>query len=210
MTNLIKELGSGYFRDRFGSSLFYTPEDKLPAYVVDVVGNGVAAKVSKGTLGKLSSEDRVIPNEFFKDMSVFAVPPLGWRCASKGRYLAHYTRNNRSYNRGVTLNNTNKHLANHTQYLLNTDDLSFTYYERPGTIAAMIMAPEYMRISDGLRKMNEGTILSFVVSPNLAVVPETEERYGLMFNTMRVGEIDVNGRISCTIPVVERMVKESM
>lgn len=210
MSNLIDELGYGYFHERFGGSLMFTPDGR-PAVITNVGdGGNVIVDATSGPVGKLSVEKVTIPKEHFKNMAVLAVPALGWRAASKGRFMALYTRNNRSYQRGISINNLNTVHSEHTQFLLNNGEISYSYYGRATTTAALIMQPQYIRMSEGLRDMRDGEIMGFAVSANLAVLPYNEEHCILMFNNMQVGTVDFNGTINCTIPTVERMFKETM
>lgn len=209
MGNLVDELGYGYFQERFNGALFYAP-DKRAGVIMGMSNDGVSAELTSGNVGKLSSEKVVIPKTFFTDMSVLAVPPLGWRAAAKGKFMGYYRRNNRSYQRGVSISNINCEYSEHTNFLFNTDDLNYSYYQKQACISSLILSPHYMTLREGLTGMRDGEIVGFAASANLAVLPHTEESNILMFNTTQVGTVDFNGNIRCTIPLVERMFKEAM
>ena len=163
-----------------------------------------------GTPGKASVEARTISPAFFKDMSVFFAPSLGWRHAANGRYLAYFSRNNRSYARGVTLSNLNVSLSATTLYLVNNQNISQSYYERSSVRTLLIMQPEFTPLTQGIKDMRDGKIVSFAASHNIAVIPDSEDEFRIMFNLNPVGRVLSNGNIECRVPIVEKVIKEVM
>lgn len=207
--NLIQELGQGYFHERFNRCMFFGPDGK-PAYIIDGAHHqGVKCVLVDGPSTKPVTTETFIPYDFFKDLSVFSVPALGWRSAAQGRYTVYMSRNNRTYQRGVSNGVLNKFIAPSTELLIRDDGVSPDYYERESTVVTMVMRPEYMPLREGVEAMNEGSVYSFCVSANLAILPVSDDAYGLYFNTNRVGSVSPGGNVSCSIPVVSRLLEEN-
>lgn len=210
--NLVEELGTSYFLDRFNHSMFLDPEGR-PAYInhgIPTARGTIPVASIEGPVTKPSVIEGSLPYDFFKDLSVFAVPPMGFRSANNGRYLVHYSRNNRSYRRGVSTDNINRWVAPSSMYLMNEGALSYDYYDRPTSTIMMIMKPEFTPLKEGIAKMKAGELFSFAASSNLAVIPAVDDAFALYFNTNRVGTISADGSLSCTVPMVSNMIKEQL
>jgi hypothetical protein len=208
--NLIQELGLGYFGERFNRCMFFGPDGKA-CYILDANrSEGIKCAVVEGPSTKPVVTETYIPPDFFKDLSVFGVPALGWRSTAQGRYTVYMSRNNRSYHRGVSSGILNKFVAPSSELLIRDDGVSPEYYSRESTVVSMVMNPEFITMRDGIAAMADGSLYSFAISANLAVLPMSDESYGLYFNTNRVGSVSPGGNISCSIPVVRRLLEEGV
>lgn len=210
--NLVEELGANYFLDRFNRSMFLDPEGR-PAYINHGIpaGRGTIPICSiEGPVTKPTVVEGTLPYDFFTGLSVFSVPPMGFRSANNGRYLAHFSRNNRSYRRGVSTDNLHRWLAPSSLYLMQEGALSYDYYDRPTSTILMIMQPEFIPLKEGIAKMKAGELFSFAASSNLAVIPAVDDSFALYFNTNRVGTIGADGSLSCTVPMISNMIKEQL
>lgn len=207
--HLIRELGESYFRERFASCMFLDLDGNA-AYLnenSDWYDNQVPCFTVTGPASKPVIAESRLPYDFFKDLSVFAVPPLGWRAAAQGRYLVHFSRNNRSYHRAIAPHILRRVVSPSTQYLLDTDSISSNYYERAAITVNLVMKPEYHTMQEGLALMRQGKLFSFCSSANVSVIPDTEGRQAIFFNTNRVGTVESNGTINCTVPVIQSLIE---
>lgn len=212
MSNLVKELGVDYMRERFAGCMFFD-ENGVPCYIDNTVTwprLRVKAKSIRGEPENFTLEERSFPEGFFKDLSVFQTPPLGWRMSADGTYLVHFRRNNKSYQRALATKVVQRTVSPSTNFLIDTENVDSTYYERPDTTIAMIMSPKYVAFREGIEKMQKGELFSFCVSPNLAVIPEVGEQQAILFNTTRVGTIKKNGEVLCDVPQVHTLIQDSI
>lgn len=210
--NLVKELGVQYMQDRFGYCMFYN-NDGLPCYVDPTIAWGrgkVGVKMLEGPIEEVRSTSVQVPETFFTDLKVFSVPPLGWRMSSDGRYMAHFRRNNKSYQRAVAPKVMLRTLSPATQFLVDTDNVDDQYYNTVDGTVMLVMSPKYIRFREGLRQMREGELFSFAVTPNLAILPWTEGRQSIYFNTMQVGMVEENGDVNCPNPQVNALIEDSI
>lgn len=203
--HLIQEIGVDYFRDRFNGAMFMGPNN-LPCYVNSAsgsyTGTSVPAVEVQGTPARVKVTNIEIPYDFFTSMEVFSAPELGWRCAAKGRYLAYYSRNNNSYQRGVSLNNVTRIINPITHWASAEGLIDFHIFEREANKTLLVMRPEFTPFSEGVAQLREGKILSFCVSPNTAVVHDENDTLSIMFNQNKVGTVTATGDIDCKIPFV--------
>lgn len=200
MANLIAELGADYFNSRFAGS-FFKYEDK--AHIVQRASNDAVESVRvNGTAAKPLIENVQVPAEHFVDMTAFAVPAIGWRSANNGRYMAYYSRVNRSYRRGVSIENLTRSVSPLTEWLADNGSISLSYYARDSTVAKLIVEPEFYSFAEGMKLLREGKVAAFCISEHLAVFPESEEFLSVMFNNTKVGTVDLSGKITCNIPFI--------
>lgn len=208
MSNLLKELGQGYFTERFKGSMFKGPDDST--CVIEEVEDSeqVLAKKLAGSVAKPVIESVLIPADFFVDMSVFATPELGWRSCAQGKYLAYFYRNNRSYHRGTAASNVDRNISEFSYWIASNDSLSLSYYGNDNITSKLIMEPEYISLTEGVAKIADGKLLSFCISASMAVHAEEDEVMALMFGPSKVGTININGEINCNIPAIRTVLEE--
>lgn len=210
--NLVKELGVDYMRERFNGCMFYDDQG-MPCYVDSSTvwpRLRVKARSIRGTPESFELEERSFPEGFFKDLSIFQTPPLGWRMSADGTYLVHFRRNNKSYQRALATKVVQRTVAPSTSFLIDTENVDSMYFERPDTTVAMIMSPSYVTFREGIEKMKSGELFSFCVSPNLAVIPEVNDQQALLFNTTRVGTVTKKGAVRVEVPQVETLIQDSI
>lgn len=208
--NLVQELGVDYMRDRFGGCMFYNA-DKTPCYIEagDTWANGkIRVKVVSGTPENAVGKSLQVPYDFFSDLSVFSVPPLGWRTAEDGCYLAHFRRNNKSYQRAVAPKVLLRTLSPATQFLVDTDNVSEHKYANPEALTALIMLPKYLPFREGLEAMRKGDLFSFCVNPNVAVIPNVGKTQALYFNMTKVGVVNTAGEVVIPDTNISALVKD--
>lgn len=212
MTDLVKELGVDYMRDRFGGCMFYDNE-RRPCYVDSggAWGRGkVRVTVLEGPVEEVQANTVQVPETFFTDLSIFSVPPLGWRMAADGAYMAHFRRNNKSYQRALNPKVALRTVSPATQFLIDTDNVDDQYYNRTDTTVALIMTPKYMAFREGIQRMKDGDLFSFCVTPNLAVLPAPDNKQAIYFNLTQVGMVEEDGGITCSQAHINALIKESI
>lgn len=212
--NLLKELGGDYFYNRFQGTMLLTPEEV--AGFVDFNGGRATLEehvplcLVEGPATKPVTKRGQLPYDFFKSLSVFSVPSMGWRCTAQGRFMSFITRNNRSYVRGVAISNIEKWHSPMTRFLFNEDALSEDYYNRDSTLVSLILKPEYTPIKEGIQAIREGEVLAFCSSNNLAFMPATAGKLAIFFNKNQVGEVAKDGTINCTISIIHQLIQEQL
>ena len=208
--NIIDSTNKDYFLRKFGGAMFLDEEGNpclLPA--VDVSGltsismytqeGKVRALALQGSPEKSSKKERIFDLDFFDNMDKFKVPDLGWRQAAEGRVLVHMSRVARIYKKGVTVDGLELHWASHTRDLMDTGNISTEYYNRPNVKAHMLLKPKFLTMQEGVRRMLDGNILAFAASPNIAVVPASDNSLSILYGKNKVGDIDANARITLHI-----------
>lgn len=213
-SNLIDEVGTQYFAERFGGCMFFDAA-KRPSFIDNSERwpNGkIKVGIIVGPATKPTIETGYLPYSFFKNMSVFATPPLGWRSAAQGRYMVHMRRRNTNngYHRGIAPKLILPTFSPATEYLFQTGNISEEYYMRPSTVTALVMNPEYVSLKEGLPLMREGELFSFAVNPNIAVIPDVDEKLGIYFNTKKVATIDGKLRLKCESNMVGTILREHL
>lgn len=202
--NMVEELGISYFAQRFGGSFIKGPKGEVCCIRSSggwVDDKTVPVNVYKGRLEKLTASVEMLPADHFTDMSVLAVPRLGWRSAARGKFLAHYSRNNTSYQRGVCPGNLKVTQAPHTRYLSDYGEISLAFYQSESVQGKLILEPNYLSLAEGLQRMREGKLLAFPVNASFAVTPHDEENYALLASDRVVGTVaKETGEINLTIP----------
>lgn len=204
--NLIEELGRQYIVERFDKCMFYDPEGR-PCFINGSKGvwpaqDDVPVTLVMGSPTKPILKEGSLPNEFFKDLSVFAVPPLGWRFTASGRHMVYYSRNNASYHRALAPKNLQKFLSPVTEFLIETDNLDENRYMKYDSDVLMVMKPEYETLKEGIEKIRAGELVSFCVSPVIAVIPGEDDKQLFFFNTRQVAHMDKEGNIHSENPVI--------
>ncbi len=205
MSNLLDELGAQYMVDRFSECMFYDADRRVSVIDSSLAPNwnrdNVGVITLTGDVSNVTQTRGAIPKEFFKDMSVFGAPDLGWRMAAQGKYLAHFRRNNKSYHRAVAAgrrSNLLRTLSPVTQYMVDSENLNEEYYNSMHVTTMLIMQPSFIPFRQGLELMRRGELLSFCVSPNIAVIPDTKGRQSILFNTARVAMVEADGEVKFT------------
>lgn len=214
--NLIQELGTNFVRERFNESLF-VDENGNPCYITTKVRwepRSVAAFRLSGSPEDVKKEQTNIPDNYFKDLSVFGTPALGWRMNGDGTYLVHFSKNNRmnntGYHRGLNPRNIDRFVSPATRYLVETDNLKEDKYEQLATQAMLIMRPVYKSLRHGLEEMRKGNLYSFAASPVLAIIPAENEGQSIFFNTRLAAKISKEGELECPNPILSNYIKEHL
>lgn len=200
--NMLQELGEDYFIQRFGGSFLRSPEGK-PAYI-DTSRRCTREMVPvcevEGSTEKPTLNPILVPADFFADMSVLATPKLGWRAAANGKYMAYYSRNNRSYHRGVAPSNISRWIAPHTGALSEQETISLSYYARDSTLCKLVFDDKTMPLAEGLELLNNGKILGFCLQSELAVMVTGEDDiYELFSGNTCIGTVRSDGTIDMNI-----------
>lgn len=199
--SLIAQLGMDQFLTKYSGSFFM--HEGLPCFVTgsNRDGNVKADKIG-GTINKPVTTQVVIDPEFFTDMGVFATPALGWRVAGNGRYLVYMQRNNGSFHRGTCIDNITFNYHEMTTWFAQNNGLNMEYYSRNAAICKLVMEPVYLPLTEGLALIQKGKIVSFAVNELMAIVPSENGLYDVLFREKKVGTVDDNGSVTCTIPFV--------
>lgn len=211
--SLIKELGIPYMMERFADCMFYGPGD-VPSYIYSN-DNWPRGKVRTIELrGESYTNPEIVhstlPESFFKDLSVFHTPPLGWRMSEDGAYLAHFRRQNKSYQRALATKVIQRTVSPATSFLIDTENLDGYSFSTKESTISLIMRPRYLNFREGLERMRNGDLFSFSVNCNLAVIPDVDDQQALLFNTTNVGIVKSNGEVVCDIPQVHKLIQDSI
>ena len=127
----------------------------------------------------------------------------------KGRALLFLSRTGRrTYTRGVGTHNIHTDIHPMSQYLIDRGMLSHQYLLKPQTLTLLTLKPEYMALSEGIRAIFKGDILSFAASPNIAVAPSSKDELAIYFNRNKVGTVSKDGSINCKISNVNNLLEE--
>lgn len=191
--NLVQQVGAEYFSSRFGGCIFVGPNDK-PHYIEGVsVRRTVNCKEAESHKQLKNVE---LPFDFFSTFKFLAVPELGWRSADDGRVLLRYSRDNKSYTRGITLKNVSREYAEHTEYMFGMGKLNKKDIEAPSFIASTVVQPEHLSMSDGVEAMKNGKIMAFTNSASVAVVPESDSLFNIYCGSTHVANTTPEGEIT--------------
>lgn len=201
MANLIEEYGTDFCRRKFAGSFFRGP-DTIPCIFKEIRSDGVAAQKLTGSVSSSKStvktEDAVVPYDFFTDLGVFSTPALGWRSALQGRVLAYFTRDNRSYHRGLSVANLQANFCPMTEWLMATGHLPIRLEEKHYCL--MAFKPTFLPMAEGLSKMREGKLLSFAASESVAVTPAARNSFTVYFREKPVATIGPDNSITTDFP----------
>jgi hypothetical protein len=214
MSNLVKELGDRYFKQRFVHAMFAV--DGMPHFLdsESMWPNGkVTAVKVLGPAEKPKTESVNLPWHFFDSFDKFRVPPLGWRMAAQGRVLIHFTRNGirrAGYRRGVAPENLRKYYAPSSIFLDRGGNISLHYYNGTAATTSLIMDPKYMSLKEGIEAMDNGDVVGFAANANIAVIPAVSRGKTVMFNTNFVGTISKDGEVKCESPIIESILKDGL
>lgn len=204
MSNLIDKYGTDWFRNKFRGSLFRL--HGVPARVIGV-GSRVEAYALVRRRGKVEARQTFLDYSHFPDSNMFAVPELGYRHNKSGKWLAYLSRVNTSYNRGISLKNLNKSVAQHTEFLR----FSGFNVEAPdeNTLCNMVMDPTFIPFRTGIKLMLEGKIISFAASPTIAVVPsDVDDSLIVRLCSKEIGTVSPEGELSLTLPFANKYLEQ--
>lgn len=198
MTNLIDKYGADWFVHRFHSSLFlHEGEPHAVGSFFDDSGGVRCDKLVRGEEGVVS-RSVTIDRDVFTDVGMFGVPMLGWRSDDKGRFLAYFSRNNRSHHRGLSPRNMQVQKSAITSYL--TRRSTYREPDSPWYTSYLALKPEFTPLQEGIDKMRAGEIISFAVSPVISVMPDRNDKLAIMYKTKKAGVVDENNVVKLTIP----------
>lgn len=202
MSNLVAQYGSDWFYTKFSGSFFR--HEGVPFKVIPHSGSRRTAwipclKLEKNEEGAVQGTETNVSVSAFTDVSVFSVPNLGWRSALRGKYLAYFSRNNNSYHRGLSSRNLAATESLMTRWLTRNSDFNYDVVD-DNFRAYTAMCPEFLPLTEGVAKMARGEILSFAVSPTIAVLPHDEGSFAVMFKEKVAGYVSPDGNMSLVIP----------
>lgn len=202
MSNLVDELTADYFNSRFRHSMFLDSENRASM----VLGTSGRHSVLYNCVSTNGVEEKATTRSFFKDMTVFSTPTLGWRSVDNGKRLVHFTRNNGSYHRGTCRRNLQvyEHPLSNTIRRHEVGDTSIQDME----LARMVLKPEYKPFREGVQQLLNGDVFSFAVSPHIAVIANSEGGGDVLFSTRIVGTVNGEGHLACNIPTINLLLEE--
>jgi hypothetical protein len=203
MPNLIESIGENYFNRRFADT-FFLDDRKRPSVVVRAGEGQVTYEALTGSASRVSSTHRTLPYSFFEGLGNFSVPILGWRTRDKGRFLAFFSRNNRSYHRGLSPDNLQMVYSDLTAWAGRSGNTNLDIDYK--TKCFMAMKPSFLPFTEGVQKMRDGELLSFAVSPTVAVVPGEEGKLDVYFRQSKAGVVAPDGTVSFDIPLLAEYV----
>jgi len=199
--NIVDDVGMNYFLDRFNGCIFLG-ENGNPHILEHIRGQRIAQDANIRCLEvigegfKASVQRTEVSREFFSSLSFLKLPPIGYRMSEDGRYLCYFQRKNTSYTRGITTGNCVRSYADHTKYMFDMGKLNRIKAEEKQVLASILAKPRFHTLTEGVEHLNNGDLLCFVNSPDIAVVPENEELYNVMFKQVHVGNINPDGELS--------------
>lgn len=215
MTNIIAEYGStSYFNDKFSGAMFGLKQSdgSVTAAVLRqaLSSNEVQCRTFSGKVGKITTNDVIVPGDYFSGLNVFRTPTLGWRSAKNGRLLLHVSkRNNRSCSvRGVSARGLSTLISGITSRMIGLGLESPSYYAEEGVLTKLVMEPEYTEYNQGIELMREGKILSFVPNERVAVQAINNDVAHIYLGTVPVGRIDLNSKVNKINQIFESLVKD--
>lgn len=207
--SIIETSGKDYFARKFAGTVFLDaegepcviPSGELAGLSANTFTQDGRVRVLKlrGTPDKSSKAEHIIDADYFDSMEKFAVPELGWRTAAAGRVLVYFARSTRTYKKGICLDSVTYDFAPHTLELMNSGSLSMDYYARPAVKGHMILSPQVLTLAEGLRGMNSGELMSFAISPQVAVAPAldgSDGTYSVYHKLDIVGTLTSRGRVT--------------
>lgn len=194
--SIIKDVGIDYFMQRFNGSVFLGENGNVHFFEGGrYTRDTVTVKEVTGEELKATARWVDVPHDFFVNLNFLSLPPLGYRTADRGRYLCYFQRKNSSYTRGYTVSNASRKYADHTLYMFEMGKLEKAKAERHEVVAALLAKPRFLTLSEGLEEMNKGKLLCFANSPDIAVVPEDDSKYNVIFKDVHVGNITPEGEM---------------
>jgi hypothetical protein len=206
MPNLISTVGRDFFNRRFQGS-FFLDSKKRPSIVDGIEGSEIVYTALGGSIKRLTATTQRLPFDFFKGLEAFSVPTLGWRAANGGRDLSFFSRNNKSYHRGLSTANLIIERSKMTKWLQNTGNYSITG-EQSHRACMLALKPEFIPFTEGISKMREGKLLSFAASPSIAVMPDEDDKFSIYFRQNKAGEVLPDGTVVVDIPLLTTYVGE--
>ena len=203
--NLIDRIGREYFNRRFARSFFYDDEGR-PSIIQSARTEGVDYTALTGSSKRVTSTIRNLPHDFFTGLEKFHVPYLGWRSASNGKYLAFFSRNNRSYHRGLAENNLDIAQSAMTRWMYRSKNLTTNLSENLKCL--MALKPEFVPFTEGIRAMRAGELVSFAVSPTIAVMPDVDNTMAIYFRQAKAGMVRADDSVVFDVPLLSTYVGE--
>lgn len=192
--SLIDHYGPDWFNSKFQNS-FFKHEDE--SYVVQRASSSRVSCLKLMLEGDaIVTTSSTLPKDAFTSIGKFAVPMLGWRHGYNGKYLAYLGRNNNSYARGLSLRNIREEKSSITLLIENASRFQRGEYYS----AYVALNPEFYTLAEGIQKMRNKEILSFAVSPTIAVIPSTNDEYTIMFKRKQGGIIRADNSLAFNIP----------
>jgi hypothetical protein len=207
MTDLITKLGTEFFNRKFSGSYFKDNQDR-PGIIRTVDGGQVAYTALGGNSKRIYRSDQTLPRSFFTGLEVFSVPTLGWRSAQDGKYLSFFSRNNRSYHRGLSGSNLTSEHSPLTKWLMASQNMDRNIALNEDFKCMLAMKPEFIPFTVGIQKMREGSLLSFAASPTVAVMPGEEDTFSIYFRQALAGKVLPDGTVVVDIPMLADYVGE--
>lgn len=193
--SIIQEVGTDYFSSRFQGCIFLGPNGN-PHYVESIARASSQRVNCREVLSVKDSRQALVPFEFFQTFKFLTVPELGWRAAEKGRVLVRLQRNNSSYTRGVTIKNVFRSYAPHTEYMFNMGKLNRQLVDATDYLVKLVTEPGHMSMTEGVKALNRGNIMSFTVNAKVAVVPENNSLYNIFCNADHVANVSPEGQVT--------------
>ncbi|UFK09561.1 hypothetical protein [Xanthomonas phage DES1] len=220
MSNLIQMFGgNSRFYSKFNRSMFRDPDtgdicsvDSSNHGYDGQPGNSIACrKLKRLASGRVASSwDRTAyPYNFFKDMSTFATPELGYRTGAAGKVLLYITRNPGTYHRGTSTAILSVESSDLTAWLASENVVDLASEQSDTKLTDMVMNPEFLTMSQGLEAIRAGRIASFAINANVAVTPAEEESQDIWYKTRRVGKINSDGNIECSLKYINLISQET-
>jgi len=197
MGNILTEYGSEEFSERvIGAVVEY---EGKPHLLTRLLSKQVVQAIKiEGTPEKLKQEDVMLSTDIFTGMAMLKHPPLGYRSAAAGQYLAFFSKVPTPMRKGLHMDRyLNVKVNELSKYLQSYTDISFQHYNVPEVKASLIWTDCFLPLHEGIKRMRGGELLSFVVDNNFAVVPDWKQTDNLviLYRDRAVGHIKPNGDI---------------
>ena len=205
MTNIVEELGTDRFRQKFNGA-FFLNEDGVPSLVSSASGGLVSATAVTGTVKSPRVNAISIPYNFFSGLAVFKTPKLGWRTSHEGKVLTYLIRDNRSYHRGTSEHNLRTNNSAMTDWLTRSGNLTLGL--SASKLCLLTLAPEFMKFSEGIEAIRNGSVLSFAASPDIAVGPSEDDNLDIYFRQNVAGRVKPDNTVEVSLPIITEYLKE--
>lgn len=201
MTNLLKEYGMEEFGQRImGCSIMYDGHPTQTSHVGTHPETGakmIFAEQYIGTPERFAKREIMIAPDYFTGMMSLRYPQLGYRTAAAGQYLAYYSRIPTAVRKGLHLTQLKVEMSKLSRALEHYTGFDMEYYTNPSIQTMLIHKPVIMGWQEGLQKVKEGEIISFVVDENFAVVPSSHNKHYMMilYRDRMIGTLSEGGNI---------------
>lgn len=214
--NLVNELGTGYFIDRYSDKIFVQGDVAYQPRTCTSRGVECAAIVSRtdpSVNAKWRSGDVVsaaFPNATFKDFDVFAYPEMGYRNINGGAYLLSRDVR-RVYSSGFSLTQMRMRSSALTS-LLETLMLRPAQHDTTHDYLSAALWPVYDTKAD-LPALFDGKRAVVVLSRRVLIEPSvrnTYDLYDVWVDGLRVGSLTPNGEVSKNTPPANRQLLDKV